>query len=88
MAKTKKRSAHRAASTARVFPAPTLAPQVLEQAAQGWLQSSGTAFKTPHPRSTQPDLRLAEALAECLQDLRTDLAEIRNRLERLEKRLG
>lgn len=87
MAKTKKKSARRPAPKAPAFPASSLAPQILEEAAQGWLQSSGAA-PTLTQRSARPaaDLRLAEALTETLQQLRGEIAELRSRLDRLENR--
>ncbi|NDA09216.1 MAG: hypothetical protein EBZ07_00005, partial [Verrucomicrobia bacterium] len=59
----------------------------LEQAAQGWLQSSGaipTAVSQP-PRPGS-DHRLAEALTETLQQLRAEIADLRARLDHLEGR--
>jgi len=86
MAKAKKKTIRRPAPKAPAFPASSLAPQVLEQAAQGWLQSSGTP--TPAHRPTRPvsDDRLAEVLTETLRQLRAEIAELRARLDRIETR--
>lgn len=70
-------------------PAPlvnSLPPQILEEAAQGWLKSSG-ASATPPWKSGAPK---REALVQCLEttltDLRAELAELRERVTRLETR--
>lgn len=86
MAKAKKKPARRSALKAPVFPAPSLAPQILEQAAQGWLQSAGTSALAQRPSRPVSDHRLAEALTETLQQLREEIAELRSRLDRLENR--
>lgn len=86
MAKAKRKSVRRPAARAPAFPAPSLAPQFLEQAAQGWLQSSGTPPPTQRPSRTAADLRLSTALTETLQELRSEIADLRARLERLETR--
>ena len=86
MAKAKKKDPRRAAAKAPAYPASSLAPQVLEQAAQGWLQSTGAASPATRPARTAGDHRLAEALTETLQQLRAEIAELRSRLERLEDR--
>lgn len=86
MAKAKRKTSGRPAPKAPAFPAPSLAPQVLEQAAQGWLQSTGASSPAARPSRTASDHRLAEALTETLQQLRTEIAELRSRLERLESR--
>ena len=87
MAKSKKKSVRRPAPKAPAFPASSLAPQILEEAARGWLQSSGAAPTPPHrPARSAADLRLAEALTETLQQLRGEIAELRSRLDRLENR--
>lgn len=86
MAKTKKKSIRRPAPKAPAFPASSLAPQVLEQAAQGWLQSSGTPAPVHRPPRPASDERLTEALSETLQQLRAEIAELRSRLDRLESR--
>lgn len=86
MAKAKKKSARRPAPKAAAFPTPALAPQVLEQAAQGWLQSSGTSALVQRPNRSASDHRLAEALTETLQQVREEISELRSRLDRLESR--
>jgi len=86
MAKSKKKNLRRPAPKAPAFPASSLAPQVLEQAAQGWLQSSGTPAPAHRPTRTVADHRLAEALTETLQQLRAEIADLRSRLDRLESR--
>ena len=79
----KKKNSRRPAPKAPAFPAPTLAPRILEEAAQGWLQSSAPP---PRPASRQADHRLTEALDGLLQELRGEIAELRARLDRLETR--
>jgi hypothetical protein len=86
MAKAKKKSPARPAAKAPAFPASSLAPQVLEQAARGWLQSTGIPSPTARPTRTASDHRLAEALTETLQQLRAEIADLRSRLDRLEHR--
>jgi len=87
MAKAKKRSSARPpAAKAIPFPSSTLAPQVLEQAAQGWLQSSGPTHSPSRPTSSASDHRLTEALGETLAQLRAEIADLRSRLDRLESR--
>jgi len=83
MAKAKKKTVRPGKPKAPAFPAASLAPQVLEQAAQGWLQSSGATAPAHRPTS---DDRLAEILTETLRRLRSDIAELRARLDRLENR--
>ena len=86
MAKAKKRVRAKSAPQATVLPSSVLAPQVLEKAAQGWLQSAGTTAPFPRPSSSPADDRLTEALADTLQELRREIAELRGRLDRLESR--
>jgi len=86
MAKAKKKIPGRPAPRAPAFPAASLAPQVLEQAAQGWLQSSGPTAPAHRPTRPTSDDRLAEVLTETLRQLRADIAELRARLDRLENR--
>ena len=86
MAKAKKKNGRRSASKAPSYAISSLAPQVLEQAAQGWLQSSGAAPATQRPSRPAADQRLAEALTETLQELRAEITELRSRLDRLESR--
>ena len=86
MAKAKKKILRPPAPKAPAFPVSSLAPQVLEQAAQGWLQSSGTTAPAHRPTRPATDDRLAELLTETLRQLRADIAELRARLDRLENR--
>jgi hypothetical protein len=86
MAKAKKKSFRQPAPKAPSYPASSLAPQVLEQAAQGWLHSTGIPSPTARPARTVSDHRLAEALTETLQQLRAEIAELRARIDRLEHR--
>lgn len=86
MAKSKKKNLRRPAPKAPAFPAPTLAPQILEEAAQGWLQSSGANAPAHRPTRPASGDRLAEVLTETLRELRAEIAELRARLDRLETR--
>jgi len=87
MPKPKKKTGRRPAAKTPSFPLSPLAPQVLEQAAQGWLQSAGTAPRpSPRPDPGPADHRLTSAVAALLQELRAEIAELRSRLERLEGR--
>jgi len=86
MPKAKKKAAARPPQINAAYSTPSLAPQILEQAAQGWLQSTGIPSPSTRPTRTAADHRLAEALAETLQQLRVELAELRSRLDRLENR--
>jgi ubiquinone biosynthesis protein UbiJ len=87
MPKAKKKAAGRPPQKVSAYSSTSsLAPQILEQAAQGWLQSTGIPSPTTRPTRTAADHRLAEALTETLQQLRAELAELRSRLDRLENR--
>ena len=86
MAKSKKKTVRLSSPRAPSYPASSLAPQVLEQAAQGWLQSSGGAAPAHRPARPAADERLTEALTETLQQLRAEIADLRSRLDRLESR--
>lgn len=86
MAKSKKKSVRRPTPKAPAFPVPSLAPQILEEAAQGWLQSSGAPAAGNRPARSASENRLAEALTETLQHFRGEIAELRSRLDRLENR--
>jgi hypothetical protein len=86
MPKAKKKAAGRPPQKVSAYSTSSLAPQILEQAAQGWLQSTGIPSPTTRPTRTAADHRLAEALTETLQQLRAELAELRSRLDRLENR--
>ena len=87
MAKAKKSPARKPSSR----PAPlvnSLPPQILEQAAQGWLKSTGTsdpAASFPKTAQTKAD-SLVECLDATLKNLRAEIAELRDRLARLEGR--
>jgi len=85
MAKAKKKKASRPASPASLARSPSLPPQVLEEAAQGWLQSS-RAPTAPRPAQPTSDHRLSEALMETLRQLRAEISELRTRIEKLETR--
>ena len=86
MPKFKKKSVRPPAAKKSPYSAPSLAPQILEEAAQGWLQSSGST--PPPPRLAPPvsDHHLTEALAATLRELRSEISELRQRLHRLESR--
>ena len=86
MAKSKKKAVRSSSPRTPSYPASSLAPQVLEQAAQGWLQSSGAAAPAHRPAQPASDDRLAEALTATLQQLRAEIAELRTRVDRLEAR--
>lgn len=66
----------------------SLPPQILEQAAQGWLKSSGAPVTTPS--STPPRKFKADSLVECLeatlQGLRAEIDDLQDRVARLEGR--
>ncbi len=86
MSKAKKKAAGRPSPKSSAYSTPTLAPQILEQAAQGWLQSSGASTPAPRATPTQGDRHLAEALTATLRELRAEIAELRTRIDRLENR--
>ncbi len=86
MAKAKKKATGRPAPKTSAYSTSTLAPQILEQAAQGWLQSSGASSPAPRATPTHGDRHLAEALTETLRGLRAEIAELRARMDRLENR--
>jgi len=82
MAKAKKKSLVRPASR----PPLSLPPEVLEEAAQGWLQSHGVVS----PQTSSPVLKesfeeLAESLAKVLQEIRRQLDQLGERISKLEK---
>jgi Mg2+ and Co2+ transporter CorA len=82
MAKAKKKSLARPASR----PPLSLPPEVLEEAAQGWLQSHGVAS----PQTSSPALKesfqdLTEGLAKVLHEIRRQMDELEERISRLEK---
>lgn len=90
MAKSKKSPARKTANRpAPRPPAPlvhSLPPQILEEAAQGWLKSSGAV---PAP-TLKSGAQKTEALVECLDatlgSLRAEMTELRERVARLEGR--
>jgi len=86
MAKSKKNSRREPSRKASPGPAPTLPPQFLEKAAQGWLNSSGTRSPDSSPNLPSTGDRLTAALREALLEHRREIEEIRTRLERLETR--
>jgi hypothetical protein len=86
MPKAKKKAAARSAQKTAAYSTPSLAPQILEQAAQGWLQSSGATLPAPRATPAQGDHRLAEVLMETFRELRAEISELRSRLDRLEIR--
>jgi hypothetical protein len=82
MAKAKKKSPARPASRAPL----SLPPEVLEEAAQGWLQSHGVAS----PQTSSPALKesfqdLTEGLEKVLEEIRRQMDELGERISRLEK---
>jgi len=90
MAKTKKEPARKPGTrTSARPPAPlvnSLPPQILEEAAQGWLKSSG-ATPAPYSKSVaQKTDALVDCLDATLKDLRREMAELRERVARLEGR--
>ena len=81
-----RKSAERPASRP---PAPlvnSLPPQILEEAAQGWLKSSGGSSPAPSAAKTRDPKRdaLVECLDSTLKSLRLEIAELRERVSRLE----
>ncbi len=83
MPKSKKKA------SARVTPklAPTLPPEVLEQAAQGWLQSHGISSIPTAPKQAESSFtQLSETLDKVLHQLRSELNELRSRISRLESK--
>jgi hypothetical protein len=69
-------------------PISSLPPEILEQAAQGWLQSHGiSSFSSSSPKETEPSFaHLTESLNQVLNELRTELNDLRARLARLESK--
>jgi len=68
-------------------PIPSLPPQTLEQAAQGWLQSHGIAA-TP-PTENQKEIafsQLSESLDKVLHQIKAELNDLRSRVTRLESK--
>jgi hypothetical protein len=82
MAKAKKKLPVRPSSRAPL----SLPPEVLEEAAQGWLQSHGVVS----PQASSPLLKesfqdLSENLAKVLHEIRRQMDELTERISRLEK---
>ncbi len=83
MPKAKKK----ALSRPLVKPIPSLPPEVLEQAAQGWLQSHGISSAPVTPKPSEPSFtQLSETLDKVLHQLRSELNELRSRISRLESK--
>jgi len=74
---------------ARVTPrlVPSLPPEVLEQAAQGWLQSHGISSTPATPKQAESSFsQLSESLDKVFHQLRAELDDLRNRISRLESK--
>lgn len=74
---------------ARVTPklAPSLPPEVLEQAAQGWLQSHGISSTPAAPKHSElTSTQLSESLDKVFHQLRAELNDLRTRISRLESK--
>ena len=84
MAKAKKSAARKPAAPL----VNSLPPQILEQAAQGWLKSTGaTAAPASSSKTATPTTdSLVECLDATLRNLRAEIAELRDRVARLEGR--
>ena len=68
-------------------PISSLPPEILEQAAQGWLQSHGISSSRSPAKETEPSYdHLTKSLSQVLRELRTELNDLRTRLTRLESR--
>jgi len=68
----------------------SLPPQILEEAAQGWLKSSGTPLPAPLPagRGDLASRELVDCLDATLKSLRGEISELKERVARLEGRSG
>jgi hypothetical protein len=83
MPKSKKKAPARATPK----PATSLPPEVLEQAAQGWLQSQGFSSTPAASKQGEPSfLQLSESLGKVLHQLRAELNDLHNRISRLESK--
>jgi len=74
---------------ARVIPklVPSLPPEALEQAAQGWLQSHGISSIPAAPKQAESSFtQLSESLDKVLHQLRAELNDLRSRVSRLESK--
>ncbi|NBR70984.1 MAG: hypothetical protein EBQ51_06030 [Verrucomicrobia bacterium] len=67
-------------------PIPHLAPEILEQAAQGWLQSHGISSPSPTQEAATSFEHLADSVSQVLRGLRQELNDLRDRLTRLESK--
>ena len=68
-------------------PISSLPPEILEQAAHGWLQSHGITSSPSSAKETEISFdHLTESLNRVLRELRTELKDIRARLTRLESK--
>jgi len=68
-------------------PIHSLPPEVLEQAAQGWLQSHGIAATPPtENRKEIAFSQLSESLDKVLHQIKAELNELRSRIARLESK--
>lgn len=89
MAKAKKSPARKTApprpSAAPLIP--SLPPEALEQAAQGWLKSSG-APSLPLPKNSWDGAaqQLTKSLGQTLHSLQTELHHLGERIRRLEEK--
>ena len=94
MAKNKKVPARKTAPRPAPRPAAplvnSLPPQILEEAARGWLKSSGAPAPAAVPLKSGP--QKTDALVECLEatlkNLRAEMTELRERVARLEGRVS
>ncbi len=88
MAKAKKPAARSAPRPIAKF-VPSLPPEVLEQAAQGWLKSSGITASAAQPAELdQQFCGLTTSLAQALQGIRGELHDLRERIAHLEDKSG
>ncbi len=68
-------------------PLSSLPPEILEQAAQGWLQSHGISSTLAAPKQGESSFsQLSESLDKVLHQLRAELNDLRNRISRLESK--
>jgi len=83
MPKSKKKTPSRATPK----PVTSLPPEVLEQAAQGWLQSHGISSIPVAPKQGEPSFsQLSESLDKVLHQLRAELNDLGARISRLESK--
>jgi len=68
-------------------PVSSLPPEILEQAAQGWLQSHGISSIPATPKQSELSFsQLSESLDKVLHQFRAELNDLRNRISRLESK--